>query len=159
SNGPARRPGRGREWTLLDPMQGRPGAMGAVNFTDQDAAGRARAASGPLTRAVLAALAAPSAFNTQPWRWRVFDDQAELSADRSRQLATVDPHGRMLTLSCGIALHHAVTALAAAGHTAGITRLPDPDQPDLLARLWVTGKHRPEPADVRRYQAMLIRRT
>jgi nitroreductase len=31
-------------------------------------------------------LGAPSVFNTQPWRWVVRDDVAQLYADRTRQL-------------------------------------------------------------------------
>jgi hypothetical protein len=58
----------------------------------------------------------------------------ELYADRHRQLDVVDPDGRLLLISCGIALHHARTALAAAGWTATVDLLPDPSLPDLLAR-------------------------
>jgi len=34
---------------------------------------------------------APSAFNTQPWRWRITGDSLELYADPDRQLASIDP--------------------------------------------------------------------
>jgi nitroreductase len=78
---------------------------------------------------------APSILNTQPWRWRVTDAALELWADRSRVLDTIDPDGRLLTLSCGVALHHARTALTAGGHSPRISRFPDPDRPDLLARI------------------------
>ncbi|KKK00350.1 nitroreductase [Micromonospora sp. HK10] len=86
---------------------------------------------------------APSVFNTQPWRWRVTPDALELRADPDRRLTTTDPDGRLLTLSCGAALHHARVWLAATGWAATVSRLPDPDDPALLARLRVTG-----PADL-----------
>jgi nitroreductase len=78
---------------------------------------------------------APSILNTQPWRWRIRDVTLELSADRSRQVTSIDPDGRLLTLSCGAALHHARVALAAAGHEAVVTRHPDPEDHDLLAQV------------------------
>ena len=112
-----------------------------------------------LADAATAALRAPSIFNTQPWHWRVDGGALELSADRSRQLPNVDPDGQMLTLSCGIALHHALTALAAEGWTAQVRRLPDPDRPDLLAEITLGEHHHPEPAALRRYEAIQMRHT
>lgn len=95
---------------------------------------------GELLRDVVAkAGRAPSILNTQPWRWRIHEDRLELLADRSRQVTAIDPDGRLLTLSCGAALHHARVVLAAAGHELEVTRHPDPDQPNLLARLRLTG--------------------
>ncbi|MFI9638992.1 Acg family FMN-binding oxidoreductase [Micromonospora sp. NPDC051925] len=92
-----------------------------------------------LTAAAELSRYAPSVFNTQPWRWRVTPERLELRADPERQLATTDPDGRLLTLSCGAALHHARMALAAAGWRVDVDRLPDPDAPELLARLRATG--------------------
>ena len=88
-----------------------------------------------LRRIVELATRAPSVHNTQPWRWRGAPHSLELYADRSRQLPVSDPDGRNLVISCGIALHHAQVAADALGWSAVVTRLPDPDQPDLLARL------------------------
>lgn len=118
-----------------------------------------RTDTGALVAAAEAALRAPSIFNSQPWRWRVTAEVLELSADADRQLAVVDPEHMMSTLSCGIALHHARTALNAEGRSHSVDRLPDPARPDLLARIRLTGTHTPDPADVRRYQASLIRHT
>ncbi|NPC96895.1 NAD(P)H nitroreductase [Nocardioides sp. zg-DK7169] len=84
---------------------------------------------------VVLACRAPSVHNTQPWRWRVEDTTLELYADRSRALAAADPSGRNLALSCGAALHHAQVAARALGWVPDVTRLPDPAQPDLLARI------------------------
>jgi nitroreductase len=112
-----------------------------------------------LVAAAEAALRAPSIFNSQPWRWHVSADALELFPDPQRQLAVVDPERMMSTLSCGIALHHARTALSAEGRSHTVHRLPDPTRPDLLARIRITGRHTPDPADVRRYQAALIRHT
>ena len=112
-----------------------------------------------LRSAAEAALRAPSIFNTQPWRWHVTAGALELSADPDRQLPVVDPEHRMSTLSCGIALHHALVALAAEGRAVAATRLPDPARPNLLARIEITGHRSPDPADVRRFEATEIRHT
>jgi len=78
---------------------------------------------------------APSVHNTQPWLWRAHGATLELHADRTRQLVHTDPAGRNLTISCGAALHHAEVASDALGWSTSTTLLPDPDNPDLLARI------------------------
>jgi nitroreductase len=78
---------------------------------------------------------APSVHNTQPWRWRGGSHTLELYADNARQLPHTDPDARNLTLSCGAALHHAQAAAEALGWQTLVVRHPDPDHPDLLARL------------------------
>lgn len=78
----------------------------------------------PLEQAAQAALHAPSVFNTQPWRWHIAGDTMELHADESRRLETTDRDGRLLLLSLGAALHHALTALSAAGWSYSVHRLP-----------------------------------
>src|SRR6202035_5417376 len=67
---------------------------------------------------------APSLHNTQPWRWRVGSDSLHLYAERGLHLPTTDPDGPDLILSCGIALHHCVVALAAVGWQSQFHRLP-----------------------------------
>jgi hypothetical protein len=78
-------------------------------------------------------LAAPSIFNTQPWSWVVHPDRLVLRADRQRHLPAVDPDGRLLTISCGVALHHGVTALAPAA--VEVQLMPDTADTDVLATL------------------------
>jgi hypothetical protein len=112
-----------------------------------------------LARAAAAALRAPSVFNTQPWRWRVAVDTAQLFADRSRQVATVDPRGRLLTVSCGAALHHALVALAASGYQTRVRCCPDPARPDLLAEVRIVGEMEPDPAAVSLLHSVTVRHT
>jgi nitroreductase len=133
--------------------------MSTIHFTDRNAAARARPATRALAQATVAALRAPSILNTQPWRWRIHDDIAELRADRTRQLHTLDPDGRLLILSCGAALHHALTALAGLGATASVRRFPAPHDPDLVATIEVTGMGVPAPSAVRLQQAIALRVT
>ena len=79
-----------------------------------------------LVTAVEDSLKAPSVHNTQPWRWRFGRNDAELHADRGRQLTATDPEGRDLMLSCGAALHHLRVALAARGLGCTVDLQPDP---------------------------------
>jgi nitroreductase len=106
-----------------------------------------------------AATAAPSIFNTQPWRWQIAGSGLRLWADYSRQLIVADPQARMLAISCGAALHHARIALAAAGHKVSIARLPDPAEPDLFAEIKANGHHDPSSAERSMRQALTLRRT
>ncbi|GAA0706457.1 nitroreductase family protein [Dactylosporangium roseum] len=115
-----------------------------------------RAEIDQLAEASIAALRAPSILNTQPWRWRLGGNHAELWADRSRQLTGLDPDGRLLLLSCGTALHHATVALRAAGFAGDIERLPDEERPEFVARI----RQGPRcPADNLLYRAIYQRRT
>ncbi|GAA2524282.1 Acg family FMN-binding oxidoreductase [Winogradskya humida] len=84
--------------------------------------------------AARAALRAPSVLNTQPWRWRITADTLELYADVGRQLSIADPYARRLLISCGTALHHARTALAATGHEVVVERIPAGAWPALISR-------------------------
>ncbi|WP_372494922.1 nitroreductase [Micromonospora salmantinae] len=112
-----------------------------------------------LASAAAAAGYAPSVHNTQPWRWRIAADGLELFAERSRQLNATDAPGQLLLLSCGAALDHARVALAAEGWTAEVERLPDGTQPDLLARLRLTGRTPVTAEAVRLAQTMQFRHT
>jgi nitroreductase len=102
---------------------------------------------------------APSIHNTQPWRWRVAPPALELRTVRDRQLAATDPLGRLLTISCGAALHHARVALAAQGIRSIVERLPDPADPDLVARITVVDRGGASVATTRALAAIRERHT
>ena len=112
-----------------------------------------------LEEAARASLHAPSVFNTQPWTWRIAGDTLELYADPARKLDSTDPEGRLLILSCGAALHHARTALAAAGWSATVERFPDDSRPGLLARIRLGASVPPDPEAQRMAAAIPRRRT
>jgi nitroreductase len=115
-----------------------------------------RAEVDQLAEATVAALRAPSILNTQPWRWQLTGNTAELWIDRGRQLPGLDPDGRLSLLSCGVALHHAVTALRAGGYAGAVTSLDDDRRPDLVARL----RRGPQcTVDMSSYRAIYARRT
>ncbi|MEQ4300074.1 nitroreductase [Plantactinospora sp. B6F1] len=119
----------------------------------------ARPGTAVLAEAASAAGYAPSVHNTQPWRWRVTADALDLYAVRDRQLRAADPEGRLLTVSCGAALHHAVVALAAQGWSVAVTHLPDPADPDHLARVRPAGHIGVDPEAMRRFQSVRLRHT
>ncbi len=78
---------------------------------------------------------APSVHNTQPWRFRVADNALEVYADRTRRLAAVDSAGREMLISCGAALYGLRLAARSLGYLPRVSLLPDPRQPELVARL------------------------
>jgi nitroreductase len=102
---------------------------------------------------------APSIHNSQPWHWRLIGSTLELRADRQRQLGVTDPAGHLLALSCGTALHHAATALAAEGWRAEIHRFPERQDEDLLATIELTGRIPASTEAMRAVQVLRIRRT
>lgn len=93
-----------------------------------------------LRQAAAAASLAPSVHNSQPWRFRIGPDSLELRADRHRRLQVLDPTARQLMISCGCALFNARVALAADRHEVVVERFPDSEDPDLIARLTLTGR-------------------
>ena len=97
-------------------------------------------------RLVSLAIRAPSVHNTQPWAWRIGPDSIDLYADQSRRLDAADPLGRNLVISCGAALHHLRLAASASGLLPEVARMPDPADPDLLARVRFTPAPRPRTA-------------
>jgi nitroreductase len=134
--------------------------VSAIQFSDRGVPVRVSRESSVLARAALTASKAPSILNSQPWRWRVDGRRLELRADRSRQVTGVNPDGRLLTLSCGVALHHVRTALAAESVHIQVVHLPDPDDPDLLATVTHVGQAGPaDPDTLRLYRAIATRRS
>ncbi len=112
-----------------------------------------------LLQAAAQAQSAPSIFNTQPWHWRLADGGLRLHADRSRRLPVTDPDQRQLVVSCGVALHHAVVALAASGYDTEVSREQDGLDPDLLAWVRVIGSRTPTDGTLGLRQAIARRRT
>src|SRR4051812_38022033 len=82
-----------------------------------------------------AAVQAPSVHNTQPWRFGRRGQEIELSANNERQLRLADPHGREMFISCGTALFNVRAALRCLGLVPEVRVLPDPDLPNLIARV------------------------
>jgi nitroreductase len=107
-----------------------------------------------LAFAVHYAVLAPSGHNTQPWRFRPHGDRIEILADRSRALPVVDPADRALVISCGAALGLLHLALHRFGHAGAVEILPDPAEPDLMARVGLGGAHSPTPEELRRFAAI-----
>jgi nitroreductase len=82
-----------------------------------------------------AAVAAPSIHNTQPWRFRPRRDGVDVFADQTRRLDVIDPGGREVVISVGAALLNLRVAILARGR-APLTRImPDPEDPDHIARV------------------------
>ena len=83
---------------------------------------------------------APSSHNTQPWFFRVTESAINLYADRTRALPVNDPENRELTISCGCALMNLRLAAASDGVGVRVELLPEPGEPDLLARVSICAK-------------------
>jgi hypothetical protein len=127
-------------------------------------AGTGQTPTGPqlteaLSGAARAAGAAPSIHNTQPWRWWVGEGGLDLYLDRERLVPNTDPLARLAILSCGAALHHARTALAASGWHVEVTELPDPANPDHLAHVTVYDRGAAVPEALHRMWAVRVRHT
>jgi nitroreductase len=105
------------------------------------------------------AILAPSNHNTQPWLFRINAMNAEVYADRRRKLVVVDPDGRELVVSCGAALYNLRIAAEYFGHAYRVELLPEPAQPDLMARLDLGLEGETSSEDVLLFHAITQRRT
>lgn len=92
-----------------------------------------------MRQAVEMAVWSPSILNTQPWWFRLTDTRISLYADPERRLDIADPAGREMLISCGSALFSLRTAVRYFGYEPKVCLLPDPDRPDLLAEVLLTG--------------------
>jgi len=88
-----------------------------------------------LRECLVAAAAAPSIHNTQPWLFRPRGDVVDVVVDRRRQLATLDPDGREMLVSVGAAVFNLRVAVRAHGRESQVRLMPDPSDPDLAARV------------------------
>ncbi len=89
-----------------------------------------------LAAAADAASTAPSVLDSQPWQLVLHPDHLELRADRSRQVSGVDRTARSLVQGVGSALLDARVSLAAQGWATRVDRVPAPEAPDVLARVF-----------------------
>ncbi|BBX37474.1 Acg family FMN-binding oxidoreductase [Mycolicibacterium mageritense] len=104
--------------------------------------------------AVRLACRAPSLHNSQPWRWIGEADEIHLFLDKDRVLYSTDHSGREAVVGCGAALDHFRVAMTAAGWTANVDRMPNPNNPmhlatvDFSAMELVTEGHQLRPAAI-----------
>jgi nitroreductase len=105
------------------------------------------------------AVRAPSIHNTQPWLFVATGRQVEVHLDPTRALPAIDASRRQQVLSCGVAVHFAVVALAALGFDAQVDVLPDDADADHLATIRVIGEHRTTPEERQRAEAIARRHT
>ncbi|MCM4084397.1 Acg family FMN-binding oxidoreductase [Paractinoplanes hotanensis] len=114
-------------------------------------------ATDPLAQAAVFSGQAPSLHNSQPWHWVHAGETLDLRLEPRRVLPITDPDARLAVLSCGAALHHARVHLAATGRAIEVNRMPDDDDPDLLAHI-VLGAEAPVDHDAARLEKQASRR-
>lgn len=137
-------------------MTGPESSLWMINATDFPESG---AMSEKLRFFIAYATLAPSSQNTQPWLFRLADNVIYLYADRTRALPVVDPDDRELVMSCGAALYNLTLAVRHFGYQASVTLLPDPGDPDWVARIQVDAAEDVKPEENELFWAIPARRT
>ena len=91
--------------------------------------------SNPQMNLIRAAILASNPHNSQPWLFRVSDMQIDLFADTRRQIGTIDPFLREMTIGMGAALASLLLAARASGYQPDLKLLPDPSDTIHLAQV------------------------
>jgi nitroreductase len=112
-----------------------------------------------LTDCVRLATTAPSLHNSQPWLFRIGPSAIDLYADRNRRLPVLDPAGREQLISVGAALFTLRLAMRRAGYRPEATLFPEPDEPNLVARVVPVGPEQPNAASEALAEAVPHRHT
>ncbi|WAZ19512.1 nitroreductase family protein [Streptomyces cinnabarinus] len=116
-----------------------------------------------LETCVAAAVAAPSLYNSQPWRFRLDPETVtfHVRAAPSQGLRFTDPDARALHVSVGACVLNLRVAMAHFGWTADTRLLPSPRDPGLLATVRPTGTRTgdPQAAEDELYPAVWRRRS
>lgn len=80
----------------------------------------------------------PSAHNTQPWKFKVTDNNIEFYLDKSRALGYSDPKKWETYLSLGACLENIISASRALGILGEVTILPNGENDSLIARIKIS---------------------
>ncbi|MEV4347500.1 nitroreductase family protein [Actinoplanes sp. NPDC049596] len=104
-----------------------------------------------LWRAAEAGIRAPSMHNSQPWLFRLRDGAIDILADPRRRLSVADERGWATRIACGAATFNARLALAVHASRPVVELLPDPGDPDLIARLRPGPEPSPSPDEAALY--------
>ncbi len=91
---------------------------------------------------------APSVYGTSPWWFSTTETAVCLHADTERRLPVADPSGREMSLSCGAAVFTARVAFRYLGLVPKVGILPEPQLPNLIAKITCEGRR--EPSDYER---------
>jgi nitroreductase len=99
-----------------------------------------------LRAGLVAATAAPSIHNSQPWLFRLRDDGVDVLVDWRRQLHAVDADGREMHLSVGAALFNLRVCLGAQGYEVAVDLAPRWSDDAIAARVTLGGPLAVNPA-------------
>jgi len=106
-----------------------------------------------------AVIEAPSIHDTQPWNLRLPGRSAELDERLEFAEPGLDPLRPDRLISCGTALANLELGIRVLGWRTRTTLLPDPERPELIARVDAVEVHPPSGSDLRFYAAISHRRS
>jgi nitroreductase len=112
-----------------------------------------------LERAAESGMLAPSAYNSQPWRFRIVGETFEIHTDESRARPIADPDGREMFMACGAALENVRIALRHLGREVEIDVSPEHARPHLIARVRLGAPRGPTHTEARFFTAIPLRRS
>ncbi|WP_068161522.1 nitroreductase family protein [Rhodococcus phenolicus] len=106
-----------------------------------------------------AVIEAPSIHDTQPWNLRLPGRSAELDERLEFAEPGLDPLRPDRLISCGTALANLELGMRVLGWRTRTTLLPDPERPEMIARVDAVEVRPPSGSDLRFYAAISHRRS
>lgn len=104
------------------------GCQKSLDIDTEEAQLRAAIAeNGDLNELIRYATLAANGHNTQPWKFKLFENAIEIHPDSTRHLAIVDPQDREQWISLGCALENLIIGAGVFGYTCGVD-YPDESQ-------------------------------
>jgi hypothetical protein len=104
----------------------------------------------------MGAILAANPHNTQPWLFRITAEAIDVFANLAQSLGPMDPVHRELFIGLGCAVENLVVTAAAVGRRASVHWLPDPDDPEHVARVELSEQ---APAPSALFDALPLRHT
>ncbi|MBU9714911.1 Acg family FMN-binding oxidoreductase [Evansella tamaricis] len=81
------------------------------------------------------AILASNPHNSQPWLFKITENQIDVFADKARNIGAIDPYHREMYMGLGCAIENIMLSAPAHGYQSQIHYMPNPADPTAIAKI------------------------